>query len=95
MRVNLNAQPFQVLLILLERPGLLLTRDEISRVLWPGGTFVDYEHGIDSAVDRIRGALLLQRISRRPYRKLERFSRHVLYEWSDHPSQPLRRSPAQ
>ena len=57
MRVKLNAQPFQILLMLLERPGELLTRDEISRVLWPEGTFVDYEHGVNSAVNRIREAL--------------------------------------
>ncbi len=55
--VKLNAQPFQVLLMLLERSGELLTRDEISRELWPDGTFVDYEHGVNSAVNRIREAL--------------------------------------
>ena len=41
----------------LERPGELLTRDEISRELWPDGTFVDFEHGVNSAVNRIREAL--------------------------------------
>ena len=43
--------------MLLERPGELLTREEISRQLWPDGTFVDYEHGVNSAVNRIREAL--------------------------------------
>jgi len=95
MRISPNALPFHVLLMLLGHPGLLLTRDEVSRVLWPEGTVADYMHYAESAVDRIREALLLQRISRRPNRKLQRFSRHVLYKWSDHPSQPLRRSPAQ
>jgi len=57
IRVKLNAQPFQVLLMLVERPGELLTREEISRELWPEGTFVDYEHGVNSAVNRIREAL--------------------------------------
>ena len=56
IRIKLNAQPFQVLLMLLERPGELLTREEISRELWPDGTFVDYEHGVNSAVNRIREA---------------------------------------
>src|ERR1019366_6337387 len=56
-RVRLNAQPFQVLCMLLERPGQLLTREEISRELWPDGTFVDYDHGVNSAVNRIREAL--------------------------------------
>src|SRR6202453_1225952 len=57
IRIKLNAQPFQMLLLLLERPGQLLTREEISRELWPDGTFVDYEHGVNSAVNRIRDAL--------------------------------------
>ena len=57
VRIKLNAQPFQVLSMLLERPGELLTREEISRELWPDGTFVDYEHGVNSAVNRIREAL--------------------------------------
>ena len=57
IRIKLKAQPFQVLILLLERPGELLTRDEISRELWPDGTFVDYDHGVNSAVNRIREAL--------------------------------------
>ncbi|HLY40074.1 MAG TPA: winged helix-turn-helix domain-containing protein [Terracidiphilus sp.] len=56
-RIKLNAQPFQLLCMLLERPGELLTREDISRELWPDGTFVDYEHGVNSAVNRIREAL--------------------------------------
>ncbi len=78
MRVKLNAQPFQVLLMFLERPGQLLTRDEISRELWPEGTFVDYEHGVNSAVNRIREALgdtagsprFVETLARRGYRFL-------------------------
>ncbi len=76
VRIKLNAQPFQVLLMLLERPGDLLTREEISRRLWPDGTFVDYEHGVNSAVNRIREALgdtashprFLETLARRGYR---------------------------
>src|ERR1017187_2788235 len=56
VRIKLNAQPFQVLFMLLERPGDLMTREEISRELWPDGTFVDYEHGVNAAVNRIREA---------------------------------------
>ena len=74
--IKLNAQPFQVLLMLVERPGQLLTREEISRELWPEGTFVDYEHGVNSAVNRIREALgdsagnsrFVQTLARRGYR---------------------------
>ncbi len=76
MRVKLNTQPFQVLLMLLERPGELLTREEISRRLWPDGTFVDFEHGVNSAVNRIREALgdtagsprFVETVARRGYR---------------------------
>lgn len=76
VRVKLNAQPFQVLVMLLERPGELLTREEISRELWPDGTFVDYEHGVNSAVNRIREALgdtasnprFVETLARRGYR---------------------------
>jgi len=57
MRVRLHAQPFQVLMMLVERAGEVLTREEICRELWPEGTFVDYEHGVNSAVNRIREAL--------------------------------------
>ena len=74
--IKLPAQPFQMLLLLLERPGQLLTREEISRELWPDGTFVDYEHGVNSAVNRIREALgdsagnsrFVQTLARRGYR---------------------------
>ncbi len=76
IRIKLNAQPFQVLSLLLERPGELLTREEISRQLWPDGTFVDYEHGVNSAVNRIREALgdtagnprFIETLARRGYR---------------------------
>ena len=76
LRVKLNSQPFQVLLLLLERPGEVLTREEISRELWPDGTFVDYEHGVNSAVNRIREALgdkagharFVETLARRGYR---------------------------
>src|SRR5271169_485096 len=57
IRVRLNAQPFQLLLLLLERSGELLTREQISSRLWPDGTFVDYEHGVNSAINRIREVL--------------------------------------
>ncbi|MGC2299918.1 MAG: winged helix-turn-helix domain-containing protein [Acidobacteriaceae bacterium] len=76
IRLRLNAQPFQVLCMLLERPGELLTRDQIARQLWPDGTFVDAEHGVNSAVNRIREALndsaasprFVETLARRGYR---------------------------
>jgi cholera toxin transcriptional activator len=57
VRVKLHSQPFQVLIMLLEKPGEMLTREDICRKLWPDGTFVDYEHGMNSAVNRLRVAL--------------------------------------
>jgi len=76
VRVKLNAQPFQVLLMLLERRGELVTREEISRQLWPDGTFVDADHGLNSSVNRIREALgdtasnprFVETLARRGYR---------------------------
>jgi cholera toxin transcriptional activator len=76
VRIRLNAQPFQVLIMLLERPGELVTREDISRELWPEGTFVDYEHGVNSAINRIREALgdaaanprFVETLARRGYR---------------------------
>lgn len=75
-RIKLNAQPFQVLLMLLDRPGALVTREEIARELWPDGIFVDYEHGVHAAVNRIREALgdkagsprFVETLARRGYR---------------------------
>lgn len=76
MRVRLAAQPMQVLLMLLERPGAVLNRDEIAARLWPDGTFVDFEHGVNSAVNRIREAVgdtaanprFVETLARRGYR---------------------------
>jgi DNA-binding winged helix-turn-helix (wHTH) protein len=76
LRVKLHSQPLQILFMLLERRGQLLTREEICRELWPDGTFVDYEHGVNSAVNRIREALgdkannprFIETLARRGYR---------------------------
>ena len=57
LRIRLSPQPFQVLCLLLQRPGEVLTREEICRELWPDDTFVDYEHGVNAAVNRLREVL--------------------------------------
>jgi len=57
LRVKLQDQPFQILVMLLERPGELVTREEIQQRLWPGDTFVDFDHGLNNAVNRLREAL--------------------------------------
>src|SRR5207253_4720549 len=56
-RIRLQEQPFQILAMLLERPGQIITRDELRSKLWPGDTFVDFEHGVNSGVARLREAL--------------------------------------
>jgi DNA-binding winged helix-turn-helix (wHTH) protein/Tol biopolymer transport system component len=56
-RVKLQEQPFQVLVLLLERPGEVVTREELTKRLWPDNTFVDFERGLNKAINRLRGAL--------------------------------------
>ena len=56
-RINLPEQPFQVLKALLDRPGDLVTREELRQRLWPAETVVDFEHGLNAAVRRLRDAL--------------------------------------
>ncbi|MGC1618761.1 MAG: winged helix-turn-helix domain-containing protein [Candidatus Acidiferrum sp.] len=56
-RIRLQAQPFQILVLLLENAGEVVTRDEICRELWPADTFVDFEHSLATAVNKIREAL--------------------------------------
>src|SRR4051812_44636957 len=52
VRVALQEQPFQVLAMLLERPGALVTRDELHARIWPEAVFVDFEHGLNKAVSK-------------------------------------------
>lgn len=88
LRIKLHSQPLQLLFLLLERPGELLTREEISRELWPDGTFVDYEHGVNSAMNRIREALgdkashprFIETLARRGYRFVAPVERIALPE---------------
>ena len=57
VRVKLPQQSFQILQMLLEQPGELVTRDELRQALWPGDTFVDFDHGVNNSIKRIRDAL--------------------------------------
>jgi TolB-like protein/DNA-binding winged helix-turn-helix (wHTH) protein/Tfp pilus assembly protein PilF len=56
-KVNLQEQPFQVLVLLLERHGEVVTRAEFNKRLWPENTFVDFERGLNKAINKLRGAL--------------------------------------
>jgi DNA-binding winged helix-turn-helix (wHTH) protein len=55
--LELQPQPFRVLLLLIEKAGQVVTREEIQRCLWTDSTFVDFEHGINFSINQIRGAL--------------------------------------
>src|SRR5439155_22585432 len=57
LKVRLQEQPFQILTLLLKRPGEVVTREEVRQALWPGDTFVDFDVGLNSAVKRLRDAL--------------------------------------
>jgi Tol biopolymer transport system component/DNA-binding winged helix-turn-helix (wHTH) protein len=56
-RIRLIGQPFDILSVLLSRPGELVTREELRMRLWPGDTFVDFDHGLNAAVNKLRETL--------------------------------------
>ena len=76
LRVRLPGQPFEVLAVMLERPGQVVTREELQKRLWPDGTFVDFDHSLNKAINKIREALgdssesprFVETLSRRGYR---------------------------
>ncbi|MFN7937096.1 MAG: winged helix-turn-helix domain-containing protein [Bryobacteraceae bacterium] len=76
IRLKLGGQPFQVLEVLLSRPGDVVTREELRAALWQSDTFVDFDHGLNSIINRIREALgdsatnprFVETIPRRGYR---------------------------
>ena len=57
VRIKLQDQPLQILQVLLERPGELVTREELQKRVWPSDTFVDFDHGLYNAIKRLREAL--------------------------------------
>jgi DNA-binding winged helix-turn-helix (wHTH) protein len=57
LKLKMQDQPLEILPLLLERPGDLITRDEIRKRLWPDNTFVDFDNAINSAVRKLRTAL--------------------------------------
>jgi DNA-binding winged helix-turn-helix (wHTH) protein len=57
LKIKLHGQPFLVLEALLKRPGQVVTRDELQKAIWPADTFVDFDHGLNKAINRIREAL--------------------------------------
>jgi DNA-binding winged helix-turn-helix (wHTH) protein/Tol biopolymer transport system component len=77
-RVRLQEQPLQVLLVLLEHPGEIVSREQLRKRLWPGDTFVDFDHSLNAAIRRLRDALgdtaenprFVETVARRGYRFL-------------------------
>jgi TolB-like protein/DNA-binding winged helix-turn-helix (wHTH) protein/Tfp pilus assembly protein PilF len=75
-RVRLQDQPFEILRLMLEHPGDVVTREELRQCLWPEGTFVDFEHSLNAAIKRLRAALgddadhprFVETVPRRGYR---------------------------
>ena len=57
VRIKLQEQPFQILRILLEHPGEVVTREQLQKRIWPADTFVDFDHGLNNAVKRLRESL--------------------------------------
>jgi TolB-like protein/DNA-binding winged helix-turn-helix (wHTH) protein len=78
LRIRLQEQPFQVLAMLLEHAPEVVTRDELQKKLWPADTFVDFDHGLNKAINKIRDALsdsaesprFVETVARRGYRFL-------------------------
>jgi DNA-binding winged helix-turn-helix (wHTH) protein len=56
-KVKVQLQPMQVLIALLEKPGKVVTREELRQRIWPADTFVDFEHGLNTAIKKLRQAL--------------------------------------
>lgn len=82
-RIRLQEQPFQLLALLLERPGEVVTREELRQKLWPADTFVDFDHSLNTAVNKLREALgdsassprYVETLARRGYRFLGQVDR--------------------
>src|SRR5882672_2755832 len=75
-KIKLQGQPFQILTMLLARPGEVVTREELQKKLWPADVFVDFDHSLNAAIRRLRDALddsaenprFVETVARRGYR---------------------------
>src|SRR2546423_3590442 len=76
LKIKLQQQPFRVLALLLERPGEVVTREDLRQAIWPAGRFVEFDVGVDAAIHKLRTALgdsaenprLVETLPRRGYR---------------------------
>jgi TolB-like protein/DNA-binding winged helix-turn-helix (wHTH) protein/Tfp pilus assembly protein PilF len=96
LRVKLPEQPFQILTVLLEKPGELVTREELRNRLWQSDTFVDFDHGVNNAVMRLREVLgdssdsprFIETLPRRGYRFIAHVDESPWLAPSPTPQQP-------
>jgi len=76
MKIRIQGQPVEILIMLLQRPGEVVTREELQKKLWPADTFVDFEQGLNNAIKRLRAAIdddsenprFIETLPRRGYR---------------------------
>src|SRR5262249_13102081 len=82
-RIRLIGQPFEILSVLVSKPGELVTREELRMRLWPGDTFVDFNHGLNAAMNKLRETLcdsadnprFVETLPRRGYRFIAKVER--------------------
>jgi cholera toxin transcriptional activator len=95
-RIRLQEQPFQILVLLLERPGEVVAREDVRQKLWAADTFVDFDHSLNTAIKKVREALgdsassprYVETIARRGYRFL------APVEWDNLSSKPPEPAPS-
>lgn len=88
VKLRLQGQPFQVLGLLLERAGQVVTREELRQKLWPSDTFVDFDHGLNTAINKVRDVLgdsatsprYVETLARRGYRFIAPVESNVLFD---------------
>src|SRR5262249_39766098 len=99
-RLKLVGQPFEILSVMLSKPGELVTREELHSRLWPADTFVDFNHGLNAAVNKLREALsdsaeqprYIETLPRRGYRfiaKVEWFQPQLISKPSLADAEPV------
>ena len=102
VRLRLPRQSFQILKMLLERPGQLVSREEMRAALWPSDTFVDFEHSLNAAINKLREALgddaenpsYIETLPKRGYRFIAAKTPQTITPESTRPAEPEPPSPA-
>jgi len=96
IRIRLQGQPFLLLITLLKAQGEIVTREELRRTLWPEDTFVDFDHSLGSAANKLREALgdsatnprFIETVPRRGYRFIAPFESVAEVETASTPASP-------